>query len=228
MSSGPADPPPRWSNAVIVELLTAERLRSYFAATNGEVTDVMRLYEWNTEAAAAVISLISMTEVIVRNALDSALISWSRRRHPGMSWLDAAPMDARGRADIAHARERATRRRPHGVHGKVIAELPFGFWRFLTASRYLTTLWIPALAAAFPHGHHDLGQRRKLVEQRMQRLSFVRNRAAHHEPIHQRNLVRDADDAVTLTGWVSPDAAGWVRAHEHVTAKYLNKPQVRR
>lgn len=104
---------------MIVELLTTERLRSYFAATNGEVTDVMRLYEWNTEAAAAVISLISMTEVIVRNALDSALISWSRRRHPGISWLDAAPLDARGRADVAHARERATQRRPHGVHGKV-------------------------------------------------------------------------------------------------------------
>jgi hypothetical protein len=129
MSSGPADPAPHWSNAVIVELLTTERLRSYFAATNGAVTDVMRLYEWNTEAAAAVISLISMTEVIVRNALDSALISWSRQRHPGISWLDAAPLDTRGQADIAHARERATRRQPHGVHGKVIAELPFGFWR---------------------------------------------------------------------------------------------------
>lgn len=227
MSSGPADPPPQWSNEVIVELLTPERLRSYFAETSGEVTDVMRLYEWNTEAAAAVISLISMTEVIVRNALDAALVSWSRRRHPGISWLDAAPLDARGRADVVHARERANRRRPHGAHGKVIAELPFGFWRFLTTSRYLTTLWIPALAKAFPHGHDDLGQRRKLVEQRMQRLSFVRNRAAHHEPIHQRNLVRDVDDAVNLMSWVSPDAAGWVRAHEQVTTQYLHKPQLR-
>jgi hypothetical protein len=227
MSSGPAEPPPQWSNAAIVELLTAERLRSYFAATNGEVADVMRLYEWNTEAAAAVISLISMTEVIVRNALDSALVSWSRRRHLSVSWLDAVPLDARGRADIARARERAAQRRPHGVHGKVIAELPFGFWRFLTASRYLTTLWIPALAVAFPHGHRDLGQRRKFVEQRMQRLSFVRNRAAHHEPIHQRDLVRDVGDAVARMGWISFDAAAWVRAREHVTAEYLNKPQVR-
>jgi hypothetical protein len=37
----------------------------------------------------------------------------------------------------------------------------------------------------------------------MQRLSFVRNRAAHPEPIHQRNLTRDVDDAVTLMSWVS-------------------------
>ncbi len=36
----------------------------------------------------------------------------------------------------------------------------------------------------------------------MERLSFVRNRAAHHEAIHQRNLARDVDDAVTLMGWV--------------------------
>ncbi|HEU0192078.1 MAG TPA: hypothetical protein VFR17_12550 [Mycobacterium sp.] len=210
---------------MIIDLLTAERLRSYCAATSGDITEVMRPCEWNTEAAAAVISLISMTEVIVRNALDSSLISWSQRRHPSISWLDAADLDTRGRSDIARARERASRRRPHGVHGKVIAELPFGFWRFLTASRYLTTLWIPALATAFPHGHKELGQRRKLVEQRMERLAFVRNRAAHHEPIHQRNLARDVDDAVTLMGWVSPDAAGWMRTHEHVTAEYLDKPQ---
>ena len=99
---------------MIIDLLTAERLRSYFAATNGDITDVMRLYEWNTEAAATVISLISMTEVIVRNALDSALIRWLRRRHPGISWLDAAPLDERGRAT---SHELATERPGAGLTG---------------------------------------------------------------------------------------------------------------
>jgi hypothetical protein len=209
---------------VIVDLLTRERLRSYFDATTGDVDEVLRLYEWNIDAAAAVMTLISMTEVLVRNSLDSELRGWSLQRHGSASWLDAVSLDARGQADISQARERAIRRRPHEVHGKVIAELPFGFWRFLTASRYLTTLWIPALAAAFPHGHHDVGTRRKQVEQCMQRLSFVRNRAAHHEPIHQRDLERDVDDAVALAGWISPDAAAWIRGREKVTAVFVRKP----
>ncbi|GGQ47929.1 hypothetical protein ACFFKE_08505 [Streptomyces mutabilis] len=34
--------------------------------------------------------------------------------------------------------------------GKVIAELSFGFWRFLLARQYKTNLW-PDLAGAFPY-----------------------------------------------------------------------------
>lgn len=49
--------------------------------------------------------------------------------------------------------DRATRRgREVEVHGTVIAELSFGFWRYLVASRYLTALWIPGARAAIPHG----------------------------------------------------------------------------
>jgi hypothetical protein len=97
---------------VIVDLLTRERLRSYFAATTGEVDEVLRLYEWNIDAAAAVMTLISMAEVLVRNSLDSALRRWSLQRHGNASWFDAVPLDARGQADISQARERAIRRRP--------------------------------------------------------------------------------------------------------------------
>jgi hypothetical protein len=39
-------------------------------------------------------------------------------------------VDAKGLSDIAQARERATRHgRDPQAHGKVIAELSFGFWR---------------------------------------------------------------------------------------------------
>src|SRR6266545_7208644 len=129
----------------------------------------------------------------------------------GRSWFDAAPLDERGREDVARARERATRRgRDVEVHGKVIAELSVGFWRYLVASRYLTSLWIPALHAAFPAGAEDLRRRRGDVEGLLQRLAFVRNRAAHHEPIHRRDLNRDLAAAVELTGWICPDAAASV------------------
>lgn len=40
----------------------------------------------------------------------------------------------------------------------------------------------------------------------MKQLPFVRNRAAHHEPLHQRDLYQDLDAALDLTRWISPDA----------------------
>ena len=33
----------------------------------------------------------------------------------------------------------------------MIAELNFRFWRYLCTQPYLTSLWVPVLAAAFPN-----------------------------------------------------------------------------
>jgi hypothetical protein len=46
----------------------------------------------------------------------------------------------------------------------------------------------------------------------LQRLAFLRNPAAHHQPIHRRDLNRDLASAIEPTGWICPDAAAWVAA----------------
>lgn len=213
--------------ADLLPLVTAERLGSYVRATNGTMADAFALYEWNTRASAGVIELSSMLEVITRNAIDQQLREWARARAGGRSWLDAAPLDQRGRNDIAKARDRATLqgRRPE-VHGRVIAELTLGFWRYIPESRYLTSLWVPAVHAAFPHGASDLRQRQRDVAFRLQQLNFVRNRAAHHEPIHQRDLLRDYDLAVELAASVSPAAARWVRKVSTLPAIIKVRPSI--
>ncbi|PZF55314.1 hypothetical protein DEJ23_12565 [Curtobacterium sp. MCSS17_008] len=160
-------------------------------------------------AAAAVLELTGIVEVVARNSLDRELRAWAARRG-APTWFDTVPLDQQGRLDLVKARARATRnrRRPE-VHGRVIAELSLGFWRYLVESRYLTALWTPALHRAFPHGPADVLTRQREVRARMQQLHFVRNRAAHHEPIHQRDLRRDLDAALDLLGWIHPVAAEW-------------------
>ncbi|WP_267419460.1 MULTISPECIES: hypothetical protein [unclassified Curtobacterium] len=192
-------------------LVTPSRLRSYVDATP-DLHSALTLYEWNMRASASVMELVGIVEVVTRNALDRELATWARRRHPDSTWLDQVPLDPQGRSDLVKARGRASRngRRPE-VHGRVVAELTFGFWRYLVESRYLTTLWIPALHSAFPHGPHDLLTRQREVRARLQQLHFVRNRAAHHEPIHERDLRRDHDDAIELLGWIHPAAAEWAQ-----------------
>lgn len=210
----------------LLPLATAERLGSYSRATEADITATFGLYEWNMRAAASVMELTSMVEVIARNALDTQLRDWAARKHGQSSWLDVAPVDQQGRKDIQRARDRATRRgRRSEFHGRVVAELSLGFWRYLVESRYLTSLWVPSTHAAFPHGHADLRMRQREVAFGMQQLNFVRNRAAHHEPIHQRDLHRDLGLALDLARWISPTAGRWVEGTTSLPGVLAERPK---
>jgi hypothetical protein len=140
MSSESPDRPsqPPWDYRVIRDRVTPERLGSYVAASGGDLDGAFALYEWNMRASAAMLMTIGMVEVVVRNALDEQLQTWAAARYPTRSWFDTAPLDVKGRQDVAKARTRATRTVSQpAVHGKVIAELSIGFWRYFVASRYL-------------------------------------------------------------------------------------------
>jgi len=213
-----------WDYTKLRELLTTERLGSYFEEAHGDLGGAFSLYEWNLVASAEVMKTTGMVEVVVRNALDEQLRAWAVVRG-GTTWLETAVLDARGRADVLKARDRATRfgRLPE-VHSKVVAELSLGFWRYLVASRYLTSLWVPGLHRAFPNGPADLGVRRRSVERHLKDLMLVRNRAAHHEPIHRRDLLADLAAAAEVAGWVSPDAGSWVAGVSLISATVAAKP----
>lgn len=224
MSNAEAPPSGPWSLEVIRDLLTADRLRSYLARCEQDLDRALQLYEWNLAASAAVMQTTAMLEVVVRNALDVQLVAWAAGRGTA-SWLDMAPLDRRGLMDIDKACDRATNygRSPRS-HGKVIAELNFGFWRYLTAQRYHASLWVPALHHAFPNGDPDLRKRRRRVERHLAGLMLVRNRAAHHEPIHRRNLLGDLTAAAELLTWVHPDAGAWITAKSTIPPVVSVKP----
>ncbi|MEQ7738059.1 hypothetical protein, partial [Escherichia coli] len=109
------------------ELLTAERMGSYFQASGGDLLGAFAVYEWNITASAATMHTVGMVEVLVRNALDRQLTTWSASKRPGTDWLDLPVLDDRARKDIAEARRRASQRNGTPTHGKVIAELSLGF-----------------------------------------------------------------------------------------------------
>ena len=195
---------------VLAHLLSSERLGSYTKWSGGDLSAAFALYEWNMTASAAMMHTTGMVEVVVRNAMDRALDELAVRKG-WTSWFDRAPLDGRGRGDIKKARDRATRfGADPELHGKVVAELSLGFWRYLAASRYLTALWTPALYGAFPHAPGDKRQQQRHVDRHLKDLLLVRNRAAHHEPIHRRNLARDLAAAVEIASWVAPEAGEWV------------------
>lgn len=167
---------------------------------------------------------IAMVEVPVRNAMDQQLTHWALTRHGSPGWFDVAPLDKRGASDLKTARDRAARVGGSTAHGKVVAELNFGFWLYLAANRYLTSLWFPALAGAFPHGDPDLRNRQRQVDHALDRLAFVRNRVAHHEPVHRRNLEINLTTAITVAAWIHPEIGAWVSSNSPLPAVIRARP----
>jgi hypothetical protein len=94
-----------------------------------------------------------------------------------------------------------------------------GFWRYLLASRYERTLWRTSLYRAFP------GQgRRRAIYTKLAALHLLRNRVAHHEPVHNRPLERLHADVLLLAGWICPTTRTWMAKHSTVQPVLGTRP----
>lgn len=204
-------------------LISPERLGSYERAM-GTAQGGVALYEWNLAVSAALFETLGAAEVILRNAFHRQLAERHSARGGAGPWYDSPRLDRKGQQDILTAKARATGfgRKPE-LPGKVVAELSFGFWRYLVAKRYQAVIW-PALQNAFPNHPADGRPPRIDVEDRMQRIHVLRNRIAHHEPVFRRDLAHDHDDILTLVGWVSKAGRDWVASLSRVDKLIALRP----
>ncbi|WP_419916084.1 hypothetical protein [Candidatus Poriferisodalis sp.] len=200
------------SYQTLAQLVTSERLHQYLAAANGDHQVATALYDWNVAASGALLEDFARLEVVLRNAFDRSLHrlcsqrGWTQPWYLQRHWFPGETNDAIGRA-----RQHVRNGGRSETHGRVIAALTFGFWRSLCAKRYLTTLWVPALASSLS-GHPERGNVRTIragADQRMRSLNDLRNRIAHHEPVFGRDLTADREHMRELMSWVSPAALAW-------------------
>lgn len=96
--------------------------------------------------ALAVQGVTAMVEIVARNAIDRTLTAWCQEAYPSRDWFDLGMVDEQAKADISAARARVRRRGQSLDHDRVVAELSFGFWRFLTTRRYHASLWGASVA----------------------------------------------------------------------------------
>lgn len=122
----------------------------------------------------------------------------------------------RPRDQLAAARRSAGRTAPAG---KIIAELMFGFWRYLTVTARTSTLWMPYLRFGFV-----AGTSRPAVDDPMGRLHVRRNRVAHHEPLLAQDLAARRGDVVALLGYVAPDLQAYVGARSPWSTLQAQRP----
>ena len=219
--------------SLLANRLTRDRLSSYLRSTGGDLHSAIALYDWNIGAAAALYEDLARLEVVFRNAVDHALVRHGAAESWGTSWYRQSHLfpgrrTSRARADIDAARKRATRGGQRGeMHGRVIAELNFGFWRFLCETSYHTSMWVPCLVAVFPEhpASHDARQVRADVARRMRRLHALRNRIAHHEPIHRWDLAREHRHLLELIGWICSRTQGRAEAASRTQQVLADRPR---
>lgn len=190
-------PTQRPSDPWIEVWLSTGRFGTYLSAAQGSRSLALALYEWNARLGSAFLHDLGHLEVGLRNAYDRALSAatinedshWTEI--PTMLKLFPAVMkndpvqqrmvDANEipRNQIQRARMDASRSGSTAiVPGKVIAEVMFGFWTYLTSNAHEKTIWVPYLHTAYP----SKTDRRK-VHQALCELRDFRNRVAHHEPL---------------------------------------------
>lgn len=205
----------------VATALSTERLTPYLGAMKGDLAEAVRLYEWNIAVSGAFYETLSILEVVLRNALSEKLAA-----HHGTltgSWYDdpLGILSAQAADDIAAARHRVAKLRRGESPGRVIAELNFGFWKFLLARRYEATLWTGYLRHAFPNLRP---QNRATVYSALDTLHTIRNRIAHHEPIYTRDLSADMLTIYRVLDWINPDVRAWAVSRSRLQSLITSRP----
>ena len=212
--------------------LSPDRMSKYLRATHGGLSDALALYNWNTAVSAAFYGPLQWLEVALRNSIDNCLAEAY-----GDSWYfhKDARLDYICRRQVKEARDRLERNNQAITRSRMVAALSFGFWVTLLSrggmssakgakANFEMTLWRPALHKAFPNRP---GLARKQAYQPLDYLRTFRNRIAHHEAIFERDLRRDYERIVRVTGWISPEARAWIEEHSRVPELLVASEDIR-
>lgn len=196
------------------QLLSHARMTPYVATTDNDWQRGLALYDWNAQVSAAFFESIHYLEVGLRNAMDR-----QSSAHLGSTWLSPTSglLTPRSRQAVTVAFRRAGG--GTAPHGKVVAELPFGFWWSLLADEYNRRLWQPVLRFAF-----DGPVRRRTLHSELDEIRRLRNRIAHHEPVHSRDLDGDLARLLDIAHRIGPALGAHIAETSRIGAVLAARP----
>lgn len=202
--------------------LSAPRLAPYLKRALGDKQLAIKFYLWNARLSKAFLYPLHVAEIVVRNAMHGALSN----SYGGPDWIfkPPFPLTTESLATLTTAQKRLNVRRsrqqnPNRITSDdLVAALTFDFWSNLFRYDY-DTVWSSAgtLNAVFPKLPSSFG--RPDVQRLVADVNDLRNRIAHHEPIHtDQNLAKRNENILQLIGWRCDRTKEWVKTHSTVTA----------
>lgn len=223
------------SLAALRRALSEERFRAYSTPQDRDELDSVSRYVWNVALACAAMPSLHALEVTLRNNLFNAsrkIVDESRLRFVQVPcWLDADPTllyDAEAEA-VRNAKHVVRRTKKPMTPGRLISNLPFGFWVSLCRSPYEQGrphgpgLWPKALAQAFPFLPKN-HRTRHAVWTRLDEIREFRNRVFHHESIWNRDLPRSHRRLLEVLSWMNQGVANALHKVSNVEKTFREGP----
>lgn len=205
------------------QALSPPRVLTYLNALQDHPPSLNRaleLYVWNGQLGAALLTPISVCEVVIRNAVDDALTALHGTNWPwNLGFYLSLPQ--RGREALVEARSKPS----STSTGKVIAELSFGFWENMFRASFDAALWTPQLKRVLPNLAMTVHLGRGHVHAELVKLRRLRNRIAHHEPLLTLNAQQTMNDVEALIALRCKETATWMAQTNDLTALLAARPR---
>ena len=212
------------------DIMSAARISRYLGACNQDTRKAMTLYRLNLKLSQELFTVISCFEITIRNSIDKKL-----KETFGNHWLrDAASVGGifdNNRCRITReAINSAVNKLNHSyTHDKFVAELGFGFWRYMFAQQQYnaTGRSLLSIFPAKPTSSPAIQYNNTYVFNQLAQINKIRNRIAHHEPIcfKPRNPVKETTYArqrygliLQLFQWMSIDESALLYGLDHINS----------
>ncbi len=166
--------------------MTSARMGRYSLACGGNTRKAMTLYRKNLQLSQELFTVISCFEIALRNSIDAHYTSTL-----GLDWLKNGS-SPKGIFDNSKCRFTQTsinnavnKLESSYTHFKLVAELGFGFWRYMFAPNQFTICGRTLLRifSGKPKSTPTIQYNHTFVFNQLADLNDLRNRIAHHEPI---------------------------------------------
>ena len=160
------------------QIFSSARMRKYLYACNKDPQRTMQLYAYNTHLAQAFFGVISIFEVVLRNAINEHYL-----QKLGADWIiNQAVPNGLLEKDVDEILQTKQMYDKNGVysHDKMIGSFTFGFWTYLF-TKHNYKVGGKTLLEIFPK--RAKGTTQKSVYRDITAIREFRNRIAHHEPI---------------------------------------------
>lgn len=166
-------------------VMTNARMNRYLSACGGNTRKAMTLYRKNLQLTQELFTVISCFEVALRNAIDTKVSPLL-----GNDWLrDSSSVGGvfdTPRCRLTRDNINDSIRKLHVYnHYKLVAELGFGFWRFMFAQNQFnaTGRILLRVFPSKPKSTPAIQYNNIFIFNQLAQLNEIRNRMAHHEPI---------------------------------------------
>lgn len=172
----------------IENILSGARMSRYLNASAGNTRKAMTLYRLNLRLSQELFTVISCFEVALRNTINNHC-----QVRLGNDWLrDGARPGSAGIFDNRNCRLTAENindpiRKLNNSYSnnKLVAELGFGFWRYMFAQHQYNATGRVLLRVfpAKPTSTPSIQYNHTFIFNQLAQVNNLRNRIAHHEPV---------------------------------------------